>query len=364
MNTIIKLALVATLAIFAQNIQAQDDPVSIERQLKDEQDQIEYLKKKKQLLIDGEKESLKRRVTYINRLVSEGEITEAEAIQKKKEYAEKVALNIENETAIIDNQIALVERNGSINSNVGSQVVLGFGAEDGEGKKIYGVSINDGKVKNVQYDRRTYGETVIAIGLNNAVSDNSEIGDDFTIGGSRFFEFGHAWKTRVFKNSGALQFKYGWSVQSNKVSYKRNETLVVENDQASFQEFPLELRKAQLRTTNLVIPLHLEFGGWKKEQGEDYVRYRIGGKFRMAVGVYGGVRLATQQKLKYRENGERVKIKNRQDFGGDNFVFGLSSYVRITGDLSLYGKYDLTNSLNTTGLGDVNNVSLGLRLDL
>ena len=241
---------------------------------------------------------------------------------------------------------------------------IGFGNPDRDGDRVIGVAYKTSKPVNRQYDRRTYGETVIAIGLNNGVSDNAEIGDDFSIGGSRFFEFGHAWKTRVFKNSGALQFKYGWSIQSNKVAFKRNETLVVDNDQASFQEFPVELRKAQLRTTNLVIPLHLEFGGWKKEQGEDYVRYRIGGKFRMGVGVYGGVRLGTQQKLKYTENGERIKVKNRQDYGGDNFVFGLSSYVRVTGDLSIYGKYDLTTAFNTTGLGDVNNVSLGVRFDL
>lgn len=362
MNTIMKLALAATLVIFVQNVNAQDDNETI--QDVDKQEQIAYLKAKRIQVEEDWKNTLKYKVERIVKDSQELGRSEEEIETLKKAAAQEVALNIQNQLAIIDNQIALVERTGYMDPDMPSSLEIGFGKEDRNGNRVLGVAYKTNKATKRQYDRRTYGETVIATGLNNVVSNNAEIGDDFTIGGSRFFEFGHAWKTRVFKNSGALQFKYGWSIQSNKVSFKRNETLVVENDQASLQEFPVELRKAQLRTTNLVIPLHLEFGGWKKEQGEDYVRYRIGGKFRMGVGIYGGVRLGTQQKLKYRENGERVKVKNRQDFGGDNFVFGLSSYVRITGDLSLYGKYDLTSSFNTTSLGDVNNVSLGLRLDL
>ena len=381
MNTIIKIALAATLVIFVQNVHAQVDGTETkeERRIRegkealeenrakvevDKQEQIAYLKGKRELVEEQWKNTLKYRVSRIIKDSEKLGRTEEETETLKKAAAQEVALNIENQLAIIDNQIALVERTGYMAPDTPSSLEIGFGNEDGEGNRVFGVAYKSNKSVKRQYDRRTYGETVIATGLNNVVSDNGEIGDDFTIGGSRFFEFGHAWKTRVFKNSGALQFKYGWSIQSNKVAFKRNETLVVDNDQSSLQEFPVELRKAQLRTTNLVIPLHLEFGGWKKEQGEDYVRYRIGGKFRMGVGVYGGVRLGTQQKLKYRENGERVKVKNRQDFGGDNFVFGLSSYVRVTGDLSLYGKYDLTSSFNTASLGDANNVSLGLRLDL
>jgi len=366
MKLILKIALVATLVIFAQNVKAQDDPATIQKELKDVKDQIEYLKSKRQLLIDGEKLSLKNQVILLNKQVKEGKLTQEEADQKKQEFAEKVALNIENETAIIDNQIALVERNGKINNNVGTQVHIGFGAEDGDGKKVYGITVNDGKVTSVerQYDRRTYSELVLAFGLNNAITDNSDIGDDFKVGRSRFFELGLAWKTRLFKNSGALHLKYGASLQINKLFVEDdNQTLVINDDNVSFQEFPIDLDKSQLRFSNLVVPLHLEFGGWKKEQLEDAVRYRLAGKFRMGIGGYVGVRLGTQQKLKYKEDGERVKIKERQDFGGDTFVYGLSSYIRIAGDLSIYGKYDLSSAFNTQSLGDVNNVSLGLRWD-
>ncbi len=364
MKSILTLALVATLAIFAQNVKAQDDPPATEKELEEVQDQLDYLKSKKQFIIDEEKLLLKKRVIFLNKQVKEGKLTQEEADQKKQEFAEKTALNIENKTAIVNNQIALVERNGSITSN-GTQILFGIGHQDGDGKRIFGITVDDGKVTNPerQYDRRTYSELVLSFGLNNALTEVSDIGDDFSVGRSRFFELGLAWKTRVFKNSGALHLKYGASLQINKLFAKDNQTLVINDNDAIFQEFPIDLDKSQLRFTNLVVPVHLEFGGWRKEQLEDAVRYRLAGKFRMGIGGYVGVRLGTQQKLKYKEDGERVKIKEKQDFGGDTFVYGLSSYIRITGDLSLYGKYDLSSAFNTQNLGDVNNVSLGVRWD-
>lgn len=367
MKSIIKLALVATLAIFAQNVKAQDNPTPVDNEVKDKASQIEYLKEKRQLLIDEEKLSLKYRVLELNDQVKKGEITQEEADRKKQEFAEKVALNIENETAIIDNQIALVERNGRrVDNNTGVQILFGAGQKDNEGKRVFGVSVNDGKVPSqIKYDRRTYNELVVGLGLNNAITEaDGELGDDFSIGRSRFFELGTTWKTRVFKNSGALHFKYGLSLQVNKLIAKENQTLVVNDDVASFQEFPFDLDKSQLRFSNIVAPVHLEFGGWKKEQKEDHVRYRLAGKFRMGIGGYVGVRLGTQQKLKYEVDGDRIKTKEKQDFGGDNFVYGLSSYIRLSGDLSLYGKYDLNSVLDTQELREVNNISLGLRWDL
>ena len=363
MNAIIKLALVATLAIFAQNVQAQDDLVSDERVSQDVEGQIEYLKNKGQLIIDGKKESLKYYVLFINKKLKKGEITEEAAEKEKKEFAEEIALDIENEMAIIDNQIALVERNGRINNNVRTEILLGLGHQDGEGRRIFGFTVDNGKI-NVNYNKRTYIDYVLGFGLNNTITETGDLGDEFGIGRSRFFEFGIAWNTRILENSGALQLKYGLSLQTNKLFAKNNQTLVENEGVSSFQEFSLELDKSQLRFSNLVVPVHLEFGSWKKEDRDDKVRYVTAGKFRLGIGAYAGVRLGTQQKLKFREDRDRVKTKEKRDFGGDTFVFGLSSYVRITGDLSLYGKYELTNSFNIPGLGDVNNVSLGLRLDL
>ena len=364
MKSIFKIALAATVIIFAQNVQAQEVEGVKKEVSEDIVSQVSALEKRKEQLTENWKQTLKRRIEYINAQQEKLDLSAAEVEERKKEAAEEIALNIENELAIIDNQIELVKRTGHMNPHYGTSVEIGLGGVDRDGNRVLGVAVNRNKPGVTNYDRRTYGETVFAMGLNNAVSDNADVGDDFSIGKSTFVELGYAWKTRVFENSGALQFKYGLSLQSNFLSIKDNRTLESLEGGNTFQEFPFDLKKAKLRVTNLVVPLHFEFGGWKKEQKEDYVRYRTGGKFRMGIGGYAGVRLGTQQKLKYKENGDRIKTKSRQDYDGDNLVYGLSSYIRVTGDLSLYAKYDLSSAFKTVELGEVNNISLGLRLDL
>lgn len=368
MNTIIKLALVATLAIFAQNVNAQvqkTEQKTNEENLKAKNEQIQLLKQKKENVEKYEKEKLKSYVKKVNDWVESGDKTKEEGEKLKRIEAEKVARNIEDQLAIFDRQIDLVNRNGSLDSGEITQLSIGFGGEDADGNRLLGISVNEGVPSVMRYDRRTYGELVLAFGLNNAITENGgDFGDEFSIGRSRFFELGYAWKTRVFKNSGALQLKYGVSLQTNKLRVKNNQTLVIDEEGTpSFEEFPFNLDKSQLRFSNLVVPVHIEFGGWKKEQKDDYVRYRLAGQFRMGIGGYVGVRLGTQQKLKYDLDGNRVKTKERRDFEGDNLVYGLSSYIRLADDLSLYGKYELSAAFESRQLGEVNNVSLGLRWD-
>ena len=71
--------------------------------------------------------------------------------------------------------------------------------------------------------------------------------------------------------------------------------------------------------------------------------------------------MATQQKLRFREDGDRVKQKIRRNFNASDFIYGLSAYVGI-GTTSLYAKYDL-NSLFKDQAVDQNNISLGVRFD-
>jgi len=51
MRKIIVFALVASMGLFGQNVNAQDDPISISRELKDVKSQLEYLERKRQILI-------------------------------------------------------------------------------------------------------------------------------------------------------------------------------------------------------------------------------------------------------------------------------------------------------------------------
>ena len=110
-----------------------------------------------------EREALKNEVEVINQRLDRGEISKEKAQELKQEAAEKHALNIENKVAILDNTIALFKRKGIVDLNTDtSNIEIGFGAGDDEGDVLFGIQYNTGKQKKVTYDRRTYGDPIIA----------------------------------------------------------------------------------------------------------------------------------------------------------------------------------------------------------
>ncbi|WP_281540983.1 hypothetical protein [Maribacter aestuarii] len=330
-------------------------------------ERIDRLEQQKEKITLQEKEALKFEVEEINKRLENGAITESEANDLKQAAAEKRALNIENRIAILDNQIALLQRNEGktlilmeMDTLDNDRIRLGI---DIDGKPV--VSFNSKRWKReIKYDRRTYSDFVFALGLNNAIIDGESLEDSpYKIGGSRFFEMGWQWRTRVFENSNFLRLNYGFSFQFNGLKPKDNQYFVaVEDGQTELQEFDLELNKSKLRMDNLVFPLHFEFGPSKLRKTEETMRYSLNNQFRLGIGGYGGFNLGTRQKLKYDRNGESVKDKLKRGYNTSNFVYGLSAYAGFDGVL-LYVKYDL-NPIFKDALVEQRNVSLGLRFDL
>ena len=328
---------------------------------------VEILKEQKAKITQQEKDALKYEVENINERLQNGVITEEEANMLKKEAAEKRALNIENRIAIVDNQINLLER------NQGKMLVLmELDTLTGQGIRL-GVDINGKpailfKTKNwkreIVYDRRTYSDVVLAIGLNNVITEGQSFNDSpYKIGGSRFFEMGWQWRTRVFKNTNFLRFNYGFSFQFNGLKPKDNQYFVaLENGQTELQEFEYDLNKSKFRMDNLVFPMHFEFGPSKLKTTEETMRYSLKNQFRIGLGGYAGFNMGTRQKLKYDRNGDNVKDKLKRGYNTNDLVYGLSAYAGVEGVL-LYVKYDL-NPIFKDALVEQRNVSLGLRFDL
>jgi len=330
-------------------------------------DQIEVLKSQKEKIIAQEKELLKQEVEAINERLAKKEISIEEAAVLKEAAAKKRALNIENRVAIVTSKIALLERNDGELLEVKeadttayvSRIVIDIGGDSSE----FTWNEKNWNRRNNKYDRRTYNDLVLAFGLNNAIIEGESLEDSpYKIGGSRFFEIGWAWRTRVFKNSNALRFHYGFSFQFNGFKPKDNQFFTIENNQTVLQEFDFDLRKSKFRTDNFVFPVHFEFGPSKFRETEKKIRYSIHNRFRYGIGGFGGFNLGTRQKLKYEQEGERVKDKIKRSYNTSNFVYGLSAYVGVDG-LLFYAKYDL-NPLFKDAEIKQRNISLGLRFDL
>ncbi|WP_350290482.1 hypothetical protein [uncultured Croceitalea sp.] len=347
------------LFFLIQNVIAQNS---------DYQKKIEILKKQKEKITQQEKQALKLEIGEINKRVERGSISSSEAKELKMEIAKKRALNIENRLAIIDNKIALLERNEDVlvvgeAENSITELEIGLGRlifDDPNFEIRFG---RKDRIKKYKYDRRTYSDFVMAIGLNNAIIEGQSLDDSpYKIGGSRFFELGVQWRTRVFRNSNFMRLNYGFSFQFNGLKPDNNQFFLENGGQTELQEFDLQLRKSKLRMDNLVFPVHFEFGPSKFRETEKTIRYSIHKQFRFGIGAYGGFNIGTRQKLKYDFNGERVKDKFKRDYNTSDLIYGLSAYTGVGGTL-LYIKYDL-NPIFKDAAVEQRNISLGLRFDL
>lgn len=358
MQTITHYVVFITLCLSVQLINAQDTINNPNNALK-----IEALKKTKAQIEKEERAFLKAEVEAINVRLDNNEITNEQAEVLKKEAAKKRALNIENRISIINNKIALLQRNeegyNTDNKVDDSKIGISISTEEGT---FAGIKINS-KNKPKKYDKRTTSDLVVAFGLNNAIIEGQSLNDSpYKFGGSRFFEIGWAWKTRVFKESNFLRFKYGYSLHINGLKPDDNMYFVKQGNQTVLQEFPQNLRKSKLSITNLVFPMHFEFGPSKKIEKDTYFRYSTKKQFKIGVGGYAGFNIGTRQKLKYELDGERIKDKQKRGFNTTNLVYGVSSYIAF-GDAALYVKYDLSPIFKDQLVAQ-NNISIGVRFDM
>ena len=356
MNTITKYVVLVILCLIVSNVNAQETQKdSIPSQVNGLK--IDRLKQLKKIVEEEEREFLRTEVEYINQRLDKGEITQTEADKLKKEAAKKRALNIENRIAILDNRIELLKRNEG-NYNDFDDETVSFGINLGS---FTGITFNSNR-KPRKYDKRTTSDFVFAIGYNNAIGDGQKIGDAYTFMESGFVELGWAWKTRVFKDNNAVRLKYGFSFQWNKLTPKDDKYFVQDGNTTTLEVFPSELKESEFRITNLVVPIHFEFGPSKKIERKNYFRYSTSRHFKVGIGGYAGFNIGTQQKLRFKEDGDRVKQKIRRSYNATPFVYGLSAYVGY-GGLGLYAKYDLSPMFKDQSF-DQHNLSMGLRFDL
>ncbi|MEH1007235.1 hypothetical protein VDP25_05775 [Winogradskyella sp. ECml5-4] len=361
MKTITRLVVYLVLSLTFATVQGQETKKdSIQKSANELK--IKTLTSLKSKIESEEREFLKIEITSINKRLDDGKITAAEAEDLKKEAAKKRALNIENRLAIIDNKIALLERNDKVEDASGDGFTFRIGADDNSSDSFIYFG-NPSKDKPRKYDRRISTDIVFAFGFNNALIDGQDLEDSpYKLGGSGFIELGYAWKTRIFDNTNFWRLKYGFSLQWNKLKIKDNNYLVNTDGDISLQEYPIDADKIKFRTTNLVFPMHIEFGPSKKIEKEDYFRYSTHKKLKIGLGGYAGLNLGNMQKIKYKEDGEREKEKQRDQFEVSEFIYGLSGYIAL-GDVALYVKYDL-NPLFKNQVVDQNNISVGLRFDM
>ena len=364
MNAITKHVVLLVLCLITSIITAQeqqkDSITTVAIPYQENGLKIDRLEETKKTIASEERDFLKQEVETINQQLDKGEITSADAEKLKKDAAIKHAANIEDRIAIIDAKINLLKRNPGlehVSEDEDNKMSISIGSSG------FLIDLDKGKKEPPKYDIRTTNKLLFAIGFNNAIGDGQDLSNTpYELGGSGFVELGWIWETRLAKNSNFARINYGFAFQWNKLNVKDDFYFVQDGDKTTLEKSQVSLRKSQIRMTNLVVPIHFEFGPSRLKDYGNRLRYFTDNKFKVGIGGYAGVRLATQRKLRYKEDGDFVKDKSRRNFNASNFVYGLSAYVGV-GQVSLYAKYDL-NPLFKDQLVDQHNVSLGLRFDL
>jgi len=325
---------------------------------------LEALEGEKENIVEVEKFELKKQIEKIDDRFEKGEITQEKATALKQEVAKKSAENIDNKTAIINNQIALTERDVIYNysPNVAGYVELGFGnVKDDNGSFLLGLEYK-APDKKPKYDKRTYTDMVFAFGAGGTTGGGVGLGDTYKFWKSGFAEIGFTFRTRLLKESNFWRLAYGISYHQNQLSPTDNKYFVNNNGYTSLEVFPNQIKRNSLVIQNIVVPVFLEFGPSKRKDYKDYFRYDTSDSFKVGIGGFAGINTGAMQWMKYVEDGNNIKVKMRQDYNVEKFVYGLKGYVGF-GNLSLFATYELNTVFSNSANKD-HALYFGMRVDL
>ena len=309
-----------------------------------------------------EKATLKSEVEAVNMQLEKGSITKEQADVKKNELAQARATIIENRVAVAQEELKeLVQQkvDGKIEEEYQPRS-FAIVFNKSKGTKSEKNQKRRDSIANLS-ETRTTSQLVFAIGANNVVTDGSVENSEFKYPGSRFYEWGLSYNTRLFKNDNLLHLKYGISAMYNDLRPTHNRIFVVNGDQTNIEYSPITLKSSRFRNVYLVAPVHLEFDFTEKKEKDGKPFFRTHESVRFGIGGYAGVRIKSKQKIEYELDGIDYNEKAKGDFNANNFIYGLSTYIGYK-ETSLYLKYDL-NPLFQDNAVKQNNVSLGLRFD-
>ena len=343
MNRIIFYTTIVVMAFCAQNLSAQ---------IFDYKTEIKSLTEYRDKIEDAEKKGLQDDILKIEERLNKAEISKEEAQKLKEEAAQKRALNIEDKTSIVNSQIALLDRNKTYESvydreGYSNSLTIGRFFEFNSGPRK-----RDTVANRERLNRRTHSYLVFAIGANNLVTDGVVAHSDFKYAGSRFYEWGLAYNTKLSKNSNLFHLQYGLSLMYNDLKATDNRFFVDNGEETTLETNAVHMKDSRFRNVNLVVPVHFEL---------DFSKTRHEG-FRLGLGGYAGVNVKTKQILKFDIDDHKTRQVTKGNFNVNDFIYGVSAYVGYK-STSLYLKYDL-NPLFKDNAVDQNNISLGVRFDL
>jgi len=204
------------------------------------------------------------------------------------------------------------------------------------------------------------GTFVLEFGFNGAIKPPENFNLNFF--GTQSFNLYYQYDFRLFNSKFSVVPGIGFAFERYKfkdgavLGYNANDSLTMMSPSTAGYD---KLKKSQLVTNIVEVPLEFCF----RSNPDDPSR-----SFRASIGGRVGYMFDSFTKVKYREDGETKKIKDKQNYSLNQFRYGVTAKVGF-GPFSIFGYYNL-NSLFEAGRGpsykktitDFNTYTVGVSL--
>ena len=216
------------------------------------------------------------------------------------------------------------------------------------------------------HGRRTYHSINFDLGTNNYVSDGKfpdQTNELYTVKpwGSWYVGLNSIQRTRVAKKffiewGGGVSW-YNFKFENTRTKISKDDTGVIFSEDTRDVDFT----KSKLTATYLnvsLIPI-LDFSGNRRRSG--LFDGHGSDSFRIGVGPYAGYRIDSYSKQVYKDDGDKRKNGENDNFYLNNMRYGLRAQIGFN-DIDLFVNYDM-NELFTIGKGPkLNAFSFGITL--
>ncbi|MCI0752132.1 MAG: PorT family protein [Flammeovirgaceae bacterium] len=200
------------------------------------------------------------------------------------------------------------------------------------------------------------GTFLIDIGVNAPSNKPS----DFDIGfwGSRTLNLYYQYDMQIGKSK--FSFHPGIGIGFERFKFSDDKTIGYDDfsgDTLKMVDTGLpSIRKSQLIANYLDIPLELRFSTNPYDPSRS---------FKVAVGVRGGVLVDSFTKVKYKEDGEMKKIKNKENYNLNPIRYGVHMRIGV-GNFNFFTYYNLSTLFEEKDLGlqkkGMSNITMGFSL--
>ncbi len=319
------------------------------------------LKKSKD--IDNLKEGIKTFENEIEKTSKESEALKSEIEGMKKELE---TLNSEKEKQkkmeeISKKEAQISENDKKIESFKKGTLEIESGIEKMK-KELENENNSDdseGNCKNhiKKFDAHLAG---IELGFSNFINNNSSLASDQEMGfmqlkpeksfnlSLNIFEVGFPIIAKNLGVSTAL------SLEWNRYALEQNIDILTDENNIlkpiTIDENIIKYNKNYLNSTYLNVPVIMEF---QKQLGSKQIY--------ISAGAFGGVRLTSRQKQVFDSNGDKNKIKNKDDFEMSPFKYGLTARIGY-GPISLFANYSMNTLFKNNAGPELYPITVGLRL--